>query len=687
MSTGAPGGRTPRIPGTRPALAFVGREPDVQDFVRAVESPWWPFQLLYVSGPAGIGKSALLRRYREEAASRDIEVAVLRRDGLTEQPPGFLEGVARALGITVATLWERDGPRQLIIIDDVDGMDRLGRWLRTDLIPRLPARTALVVASRRAPTLAWRDVAWFRLFLHVPLMPLSHDEVAEYLDCTGVGAEHLPAVWTASYGYPLLVELAAGRVGTPGADDIPIREQPALLHTAAEIVGQDVRDPAVRAAIEVVAVAGYATEDLVTAVCGADLFDELVSLPVVEEHPGGLRVVEGLREALVASLAWRNPERHARVRRKIYRHLVGRVSQARGADLEHLLAGLLSLLWGRPELEPVISWEWLDFAHFLPACSDDVPPMFRAVEAREGPAMADIVRQWYVAAPEAFRVGLAGSRPIAFVMATPFGHAPAGEPPDPLLAAARRWLVAEAPLRNQELALLVRWSTPLFARPEPCRASTACIREVARVLVTHPGLAVGFFANDQPERWAPAMRTIGGTYVGPVELGGDAGTVGLFAVDWRPMVASSWLGTLNQPARHADGAMEAEHALILNESTFLQAVRDAVRAFADPGALRTSPLMRAHLVLRSAHDPSSYDSRTEALRARILDAADVLRTSPRHEHLYELLRRTSLQPTAATQQDIACSLELPFGTYRRHLARATDVVAQALWFQECDRPF
>jgi hypothetical protein len=78
------------------------------------------------------------------------------------------------------------------------------------------------------------------------------------------------------------------------------------------------------------------------------------------------------------------------------------------------------------------------------------------------------------------------------------------------------------------------------------------------------------------------------------------------------------------------------------------------------------------------------DSRPdEILRGLIVEAAGVLKSDPRADHLYRVLVRTFLRP-APTQEKAAELLDLPFSTYRRHRDRAIEAITNWLWDRDID---
>lgn len=107
-------------------------------------------------------------------------------------------------------------------------------------------------------------------------------------------------------------------------------------------------------------------------------------------------------------------------------------------------------------------------------------------------------------------------------------------------------------------------------------------------------------------------------------------------------------------------------------------MRDALRSFCQPDALRGSPLLRSRLVVARVGAKASEAERIAALRAVVQEAAEALQSSPRQAKGYRALYHTYLHPTS-TQEKAAELLDLPFSTFRRHLQAGITRVAEVLW--------
>jgi hypothetical protein len=122
--------------------------------------------------------------------------------------------------------------------------------------------------------------------------------------------------------------------------------------------------------------------------------------------------------------------------------------------------------------------------------------------------------------------------------------------------------------------------------------------------------------------------------------------------------------------------------LVLSESDFGDAVRQALRDYARGEALQHNLLLRTRLL----HAHAATGSGPEALRALLQEAAHALETgTPMDRKLHLAIWHTYLQP-AATQERAAELLDLPFNTYRYQLARGTQRIAEWLWRHELGGP-
>lgn len=150
--------------------------------------------------------------------------------------------------------------------------------------------------------------------------------------------------------------------------------------------------------------------------------------------------------------------------------------------------------------------------------------------------------------------------------------------------------------------------------------------------------------------------------------------------DWRTLFPTRQKRLMPQESALSplrDAPRLSECPLLFSQPEFANAVQEALRHFARPDLLYHTPLLRSRLVLEQAAT-SNHTKRIEVLQDRIRDATELLQQSPRDAKLYRALHHTYLSP-AATQEQAAEALDLPFSTYRRHLKSGMTRVAGILW--------
>jgi hypothetical protein len=77
--------------------AFIGRAPELATFRAALAEPERPLTVLFMTGPGGIGKSSLLRRFAQEATEAGREVLAVDAHNAECTPQSFLAQAGRAL--------------------------------------------------------------------------------------------------------------------------------------------------------------------------------------------------------------------------------------------------------------------------------------------------------------------------------------------------------------------------------------------------------------------------------------------------------------------------------------------------------------------------------------------------------------------------------------------------------------
>ncbi|MFJ8914297.1 BTAD domain-containing putative transcriptional regulator [Amycolatopsis sp. NPDC102389] len=268
--------RTPAL--REPDPLFVGRDRERAEFRRLLaKDPAKGVEVLFLTGPPGIGKSTLLRKFADDAAAMGRPVRLF------------------------------------------DGLDDPAEALR-----RLPEDVTVVIAGRSGPDAKLLvDPAWSGRIRIRKLEPLSDNESAALLEARGVGPDLRRSIVDFAAGNPFALSLAAEVSRSPRAD--------AARYVVDTVYAQLAGDPPTEAhrwALYVCAQADHTTEDLLRSVLpggrSSELFDWLRDHPCVETATHGLVLGGVLREALDRHLRWRDPAGHARMRGRISRVTTGR---------------------------------------------------------------------------------------------------------------------------------------------------------------------------------------------------------------------------------------------------------------------------------------------------------------------------------------------------------------------------
>jgi AAA ATPase domain len=299
---------------------FLGRDGELELFRAALGAPQPPFTVLHVHGPGGVGKTALLRAFADEARIAGAVSVPLDARHFEPSPAGFTAAVRAATGLEddedLAVGLGVRGRRTVVLLDTYETAAPLDDWLREQFLPELPADSLMVLAGREPPAAAWRsEAAWRELLRAVALRNLGPEESRAYLGAAGVPKALHEPVLAFTHGHPLALSLVVDvlaqeqRHGLAGftpehAPDV-IRE---LLRRFVANVPSDLH----RRALEVCAHARLTTEALLRAALDAgdvhDIFEWLRSLSFIEQGPYGLTPHDLARDLLDADLRWRDRE-------------------------------------------------------------------------------------------------------------------------------------------------------------------------------------------------------------------------------------------------------------------------------------------------------------------------------------------------------------------------------------------
>jgi hypothetical protein len=576
----------------------------------------------------------------------------------------------------------------VVLFDTYERLAPLDDWVRTRLLPRLPATALTVVAGRAAPGPAWRaDPAWRELLRVVSLRNLSPEDSRRYLHACGVDPERHDQLVELAHGHPLGLSLLADvvvRGGEAATDPLTPDLVGTLLRRFVEIVPSGRH----RRALEVCALARVTTEAVLREVLGLEdaheLFAWLRELSFVESGPEGLFPHDLARDTLEADLRWRDPDGYRRVFRGIRGHINGRLRTSRSQEQQRAIADAKYVFRRLPGVVSPVDWDAWGRQYPEPARPWDREPILDLVLGWEGEASAAIAARWWERQPEGFFVVRGQDGVVAgFLALLDLTRAsPEDLAADPGARAAWDHARRQAAPRPSETVTQSRFivDREVYQGPSPTLNATP-ILTFQRYLGT-PNLAWDFLTLAEPERWDAYFAAADLPRAAGADFWVDGRRYGLFAHDFRQVPVDALLELVTERALAQDltpsPATVEPPLLVLSQPEFDDSVRQALRDLRRPDLLSRNPLLRTRVVRDRAGDEEPGAATLETL---VRAAVETLREHPRDDKLWRAVERTYVRP-AATQERAAAALGLPFSTYRRHLTQGVDRVVAWLWGQE-----
>jgi hypothetical protein len=673
---------------------FVGRVAERDLFRSALAADQPPFNVLYVFGTGGVGKTTLLREFANICKEAGIPASYVDARNIEPSPDSFTAAVCSSLGLA-----EQDSPFEalgselrVVLVDTYENLAPLNAWMSEVFLPRLPANLLLVLAGRNPPEPGWRvDPGWQRVIRPLHLQNLSREESQTYLLKREVPPDQHEGILDFTHGHPLALSLVADVfVQRPGVRFRPA-ETPDVIKNILEQFVQQVPGPAHRTALESCALVRYTTETLlshmVTLPDVHELFEWLRTLAFIESGALGLFPHDVAREALVADLRWRNPDWYAELHHRARNYYAARLKQTRGREQQRVLFDYIYLHRDNAMMRPFLEWQEAGTTAPEAMREEDRPALEAMVEEHEGPESARLAAHWLERQPEGVIIYRdVEQRPAGFMTKLALHETTAEDREvDPAAQAAWRYLEHNAPLRPGEKATLFRFWMARETYQAVSAMQSLIFANVAQHYLTTPGLAFSFFPTADPDFWAEMFAYLDLMRLPEADFEVGGRRYGVYSHDWRVTPPMAWLDLLAEREVAAEplavSPPETASLVVLGEDDFAEAVRDALRNFHRFGELRTNPLLRSRMVVERAGTDADDSAGIDALRNLLQEAAESLQASPREAKGYRALHRTYLEP-APSQERAAELLGLPFSTYRRHLKGGVTRVVEILWQKE-----
>jgi hypothetical protein len=360
------------------------------------------------------------------------------------------------------------------------------------------------------------------------------------------------------------------------------------------------------------------------------------------------------------------------------------LQQVSGAAQQQIILDYVFLHRDNPMVRPFFEWQAGGGA--LPdAMQPDDAPALRAMVARhEGEASAKLAAHWFTKQPENVVVLRdVDARPLGFmIMLALHQTGPDDARLDPAIAAAQHYLQKQTSLRPGERATLFRFWLAHDTYQAVSPIQSLIFVNIVRHYLTTPGLAFTLFPCAEPDFWASVFAYADLTRLPEADFEVDGHHYGVYGHDWRVTPPLIWLSLLaeREVALVTQTVSPVDQVPGITQTEFKQAVRDALHDLRNGqrSRLRTNPLLQSRLVGQAT---ASESQRVETLNRRLQEALDLLKQAPRDQKFYRALLHTYFQP-AATQEQAAELLDLPFSTYRRHLKKGITRLTEYLWQQE-----
>ncbi len=677
---------------------FVGRQAELDLFQEALTAADPPFYVLHVYGMGGIGKTTLLGEFARRAAELGIPAVQIDGRNADPSPDGVMSALRRALSVEnpLQALAARPG-RNVLLIDTYEMLAPLDGWLRDVFLPQLPDDTLVVLAGRNPPAAPWlSDPGWQELTRAIELANLSEEEALDYLARRNVPEPRRDAALRFTRGYPLALSLAVEVLLQQPHATFTGSAPPNVVSTLLDRFLTDLPTSAARAALEACSLVRITTEPLLAALLDVPdahaEFEWLRGLSFIYSGSRGLYPHDLAREALESDLKWRDPDSFRAMHRRAHQYYVTRMKVDGDDENYHDFV----YLHKNPHVRAIFVWDQMNGLHTSAARPGEWPALRAMVARHEGLDAARLADFWYARQAEGVTVIRdSADHPLGFIFHLRLQ--PGGDEEsvaaDPATAAAWRYLQATAPLREGEVANMVRWwmAADTYQAISPAQGVAFVI--AARFVITTPGLARSFHCFADAAAWEAILAHFDLHRLPAADFTVGGHDYGVFTHDWKATPPEAWLAVMADretseelapatppplPLRPAPRPAPPTAEAALDEAAFGAAVRAALHSLTSPAALASNPLTRTRLVSTHVPPSASAADRGAALRALLVETIAPLQANARDARLYQALFHTYIVP-AGSQEQAAERADVPFSTFRRHLKDGIERLTAELW--------
>ena len=410
------------------AQRFAGRQVELSRFANWMTVSDAP--ILALIGPRGIGKTWTMSAFARLALCQDHPCVRLDGACVANRPEELTLALTGEKDLKAAVECLNEQP-PLLIIDGLEALGPLIRFLRDELLTRLDSATKVVLSSR---TPLGHD--WSRWRGHVQSMQLSgfsSVERRDYLRARGIREANVQnRILAAVGGYPLGLALAADLVLTSGDEALSARDWTDSVAALVNLLVPVSVDRGARRTLEAASVIRRFDEQTLITILGHPVSDdlaELVDLSLVSRSGHELVLHDEVRRVVIEELSLNSPERLTTLRRDALRYLRSRIALAEpeaaarlsGDHLEICMsvrgqsgrveagASGLTVVEGTPTdyCDLVELQANLSHSEFAPPPAECQPEVLRAVLAHPGASVRIVRSSAGVARGYAFSIALA----------------------------------------------------------------------------------------------------------------------------------------------------------------------------------------------------------------------------------------------------------------------------------------
>jgi hypothetical protein len=254
------------------------------------------------------------------------------------------------------------------------------------------------------------------------------------------------------------------------------------------------------------------------------------------------------------------------------------------------------------------------------------------------------------------------------------GLSPSKVAADPAIAALGKHLKRAKLRRDAEVVVQRAYLDAESGHEVGPTAALSGVAEV-RLLANHPRLVRRVLVAPESVQWASLWEQLGYRRIESCSFEDDGRRFALWELDLEGLGGLRYLRAVY--ARTLVAHAEPERGQPVSAAD----VRAALRSYADTLELACSSLAASPLVLRRAGPGATATERAAAVRALLRDEVEAMAASVRGRKWQEAVVATYLDPPAP-QEQIAERLGLPFRTYRDHLVKGIEVLADRLQARE-----